>query len=48
MKTWFVYYRESPCGLSGMCTVDALTKDEVSSIFLYHRPGYHIELITDR
>jgi hypothetical protein len=47
MKTWFVYY-ESPRGLSGMSTVDAFTKDEVSSIFLCHRPGYHIELITDR
>lgn len=47
MKTWFVYY-ESPRGLSGMSTVDALTKDEASSIFLWHRPGYHIESITDR
>jgi hypothetical protein len=47
MKTWYVYY-QSPRGLSGMSEVDALTKDEALATFLWHRPGYHIELITDR
>jgi hypothetical protein len=47
MKTWFIYY-QSPRGLSGMSEVDALTKDEALAIFLQHRPGYHIDSITDR